>query len=251
MKGAKYNKVTGEIVAVIGATTALELAAQATDDFGIVPCADNVNGMTFWVHNGLPEERQPSGAVLVTPIVDVDETIKITGLPEHCWLFDSIRMNDIEVSGGTFQTSTSEEGEVFIRLIGPYSGAFTIQVTALAKFKNESLLFIDAAAEEARSRVVTAGSGQAMTYIRKADAARMFLAGQELSDAQMLRIEDEATRLGVSKEEAATTLVQTADAWETLDASIDNIRLTTKALITEADSTAKIIEIIEQTVWPV
>lgn len=110
---------------------------------------------------------------------------------------------------------------------------------------------IDAQAETCRNQVVTPGSGQAMTYIRKAEAARRYIAGESLDAPSLKRITDEADRLGVSDLEAAQSLVGIAEAWELLDAEIDNIRLTAKQQIENAGSKTAINAILAAIIWPV
>ena len=251
MKGAKFNKATGEIVSIVATQSQFELDAQATETIGVLPCEDDVSSLTMWVGQDGFLPRETTKAKLDKAVADVGEEFTLSGLPKPCWLFDSILMKDVEVTTGTYTTSAPSEQYVLLRLTGQYMGMFEVEISALAGFRSASTLLIDELAEASRSRVITAGSGQAMTYIRKADAARMFLAGNTISDAQMSRLDDEATRLGVTREEAAESLVATADAWESLDATIDNTRLTRKNMIEKATSLQEIRQIVEETVWPV
>ncbi len=89
-----------------------------------------------------------------------------------------------------------------------------------------------------------------MTYLRKAEAAKLYLAGSALSESQQLRIQDEATRLGVALADAASAITATANQWEAIDANIDNIRLTTKLAITNATTTAAAKAAYAGIVWP-
>jgi hypothetical protein len=95
---------------------------------------------------------------------------------------------------------------------------------------------IDADAEAIRLQYITPGSGQTLTYLRKLDAARGYLAGAPLTDAQMARITHEAARLNVTAEQAAESLVAIGDTWDALDAALDNARLVAKQAITDATS---------------
>jgi hypothetical protein len=251
MKGAKFNKATGEIESIVATMTQYELDSQATETVGVIACEDDVSPLTMWVDEDGFKPREDTKAKLDKTVADVGEEFTLSGLPRPCWLFDSILMADVEVTTGSYTTSSPTEQYILLRLLGRYKGMFEVEVSALAGFRSASTLLIDELAEASRSRVITAGSGQAMTYIRKADAARMFLAGTKISDAQMSRLDDEATRLGITREEAAESLVATADAWETLDATIDNTRLTRKSLIEKATSLQEIRQIVEETVWPV
>jgi hypothetical protein len=251
MKGAKFNKATGEIVAVVATMSQFELDAQATETIGVLACEDDVSSLTMWVQEDEFLPRETAKATLDKTVADIGEEFTLSGLPKPCWLFDSILMDDVEVTSGTYTTSAPSEQYVLLRLVGHYTGAFEIEVSKMAGFRSASMLLIDELAEAARSRVITPGSGQAMTYIRKADAARSFLAGNVVGEAQMSRLNDEASRLGITLEEAAESLVATADAWEGLDATIDNTRLTRKNMIEKATSLQEIQQIVDETVWPV
>jgi hypothetical protein len=185
-----------------------------------------------------------------TLMADPSEVVTISGLPMVCFL--RIRNDIIEVTGGSYELTLAEEGLVMVEAAGQYkSETFFVRFSLLEAAKSAVKIQIDTDAEAARTRVVTPGSGQAMTYMRKADAARAFIAGDTLSDAQMLRITDEAARLGVSNEEAAQVLVATADTWEAIDAVIDNTRLVTKKMIDEATTAAQAQAIYEAIAWPV
>lgn len=180
----------------------------------------------------------------------VGETIEIAGLPADAWIMFGEEL--IKSSKGKVQLKLTTPGRRHVEVIGKYAGnPFTLVWSDIGDVKEETKAKIDADAEAARSRVITPGSGQAMTYLRKADAARAYLAGLPLSEAQMLRLTSEATRLGGTVDAAAQILVTTADSWETIDAQIDSIRLAKKAAVNTAVTGNEVAKLYKGIVWPV
>lgn len=109
----------------------------------------------------------------------------------------------------------------------------------------------DNRAEVIRAGVATPGSGQAMSYLRKAEVAAKFLRGETLTVGEQMRITAEAERLGVTNEVAAQGIKDTAEAWERFDAHLDAVRLTTKKLINEAVDHDGVDTAYANADWPV
>lgn len=73
---------------------------------------------------------------------------------------------------------------------------------------------IDEAGEACRNRWVTPGSGQAMTYLRKEEQARAFIAAGRPSDASAYPfLVAEATATSQTVSDLADAIVTAADAW--------------------------------------
>ncbi len=105
---------------------------------------------------------------------------------------------------------------------------------------------IDADAEQARLKYITAGSGQALEYQQVADEARAFAEGKgEYPMLQASVTAGEASSLA----EAAALVVKRNSAWAAVGASIRQLRISAKlavnAATTEADALAA-----SKVVWP-
>lgn len=248
-----YDKQTGEIYSVATARDAAEAATYANSTRGALVVADGAVPAvdTYWVENAVVKAASPVTMNLSTQVAAVNEQVTISGLPNPCWIHNSKTDALVQVTTGSYTFTNTVEGRIAITLQGKYYGQAVVRFSALAASKAKAKLEIDAAAEEARLRVVTPGAGQAMTYLRKADAATAYLAGDTLSEPQMQRIEDEAARLGLTLQQAAETLAATATAWEGLDAAIDNIRLTAKQNIDNAATGAAVDAVMKGLSWPV
>ncbi len=249
----KYHVLSGMVAAKVTVPTLDDLAVYAEYGYDFLPFVSRPEGMALWV-DPATKQLMPQTTVAiggVTLEAGIGDVITITGLPTVCWVrFD--QNAPIRATGGKISFSrTIETPFSMAQLVGQYTcPLWTLAWTEIAELKTTFSHRIDADAEAARQRGITPGSGQAMTYLRKGDAARMFLAGQEIGEAQMQRLQDEATRLGVSVTDAAHALVATSDAWEALDAQIDNIRLTRKDMVEAATNGEQIRNIYSAIVWP-
>lgn len=184
-------------------------------------------------------------------VANLGESIEVTGLPNDCYI--SCNGAYLKAVGGKVVFTNNGQPDVrFAEPAGKYKGSiFGLTWSDIAQNRIDAKAQIDADAETARSRVITLGSGQAMTYMRKAEAAHVFLQNGTLTDAQMLRLQDEATRLGVTITQAAQAISATANAWETIDATIDSIRLNKKKEIDAATTGKQVAAIVRSIVWPV
>lgn len=202
-----------------------------------------------WV-DGLSLSARTAAVLSTTsPAYELNTVVTVTGVPNNAW----VSVSGVPAQAGTtgFTVTRADESYVTVELVGAYkSNLLRIDFKSLASAKTSAQDVIDKGAEAARASRITEGSGQAMTYMRKAEAARLFLAGTTLSAPQQARIDHEATRLGVTATQAAQQLVTIADGWEALDASIDFLRLTTKANIAAATTLDQIASIVSGVVWP-
>lgn len=246
----KYHVGSGHIDTKLVVNEASNLEIHREDGYDFIPVGeDAIFGKSYVTPEGdfgLREQLPTAGAKLV---MSTGEHVEIA-LPDDCW----VRFGDgtpMLVDDNVMELTKESEGQIKMELVGRYAGnPWVMRWYELASFKTELYAKIDGKAEELRAALVTEGTGQSITYLRKADAARAYLAGQEISDAQMQRIQDEATRMGMSLEAAAQHIVDTADAWEAHDAEIDKVRLDAKAMIQTSDSGRAANAIYEAIVWP-
>ena len=106
------------------------------------------------------------------------------------------------------------------------------EVTAeLAGTLASDLAKIDADAENCRLRFITPGAGQAITYLRKEEQARAWVAAGRPSDASAYPfLTDEATATGQSVGTLADTIIANADIWGAqIGPAIEALRLGGKA----------------------
>lgn len=90
---------------------------------------------------------------------------------------------------------------------------------------------IDRQAEQARASVITMGSGQAMTYLRKESEARAWLAD---NNAAAPFVESEAMATGRTIAEVAQVIVDQADAWLMVGPRIESARIAAKRAVSQA-----------------
>lgn len=177
------------------------------------------------------------------------EEVIVTGLPEQCTVL--INGQPHEVTDGQLAVATSVAGSIAVCLAGvDKSNIVSFDAIDIADYRASVKTNIDTAAEECRNRVITPGSGQAMTYLRKAEAAKEFLAGDMPDGPQKDRITDEATRLGVTLEQAAEAIVAIADGWEAMDRTVDKVRLDAKKEIDAATTLDDIDAVCAAITWP-
>jgi hypothetical protein len=110
---------------------------------------------------------------------------------------------------------------------------------------------IDTAAEHARSRYVTYGSGQAMTYQEKGEEAADYAAAgyPTLGDPpEYPFIYADSIAFGITPQQAADQILAQKAAWVAIGSAIERIRLTGKKNITTAINTDEIKTIKEATI---
>jgi|GEM_PF-1261505 len=118
---------------------------------------------------------------------------------------------------------------------------FECQDAAIA----DHCLKVDQAAEEARSRFLTSGTGQAMAYQSKFEDASRFLANEAGAFPWLgaeAEIRDKTMR------EVATVIVETRKKWDMIGSTIEIHRLQAKQAIRDAKTPAIMHAIAESTV---
>ena len=248
----KYHVESGTVASKIVVPTIDHLSLHAQAGYDFAP-ADPASTAAMWVDSANRAAFALTAITLPASAYEgaAGEEITISGLPKPCWVqFEADEPQKVTTGSVSFIKDTPDTG--WFRVVGRYNCApVLLSWIDLEPLRAQMKERVDQLAEEARARLITIGSGMAMTYLRKADAARMFLDGTTISDAQRQRLLDEATRLNVSIEDAANVIVTNADAWEKTDAEIDNIRLSAKSAITAAKNGTAINAIMSALVWPI
>ncbi|MDH4122420.1 MAG: hypothetical protein OEV94_12025 [Deltaproteobacteria bacterium] len=111
---------------------------------------------------------------------------------------------------------------------------------ALADSKTLALAEIDTAAEAARGRYITLGSGQGLTYLRKETQARAFVAAGYTGSVPAMVAATAAGR-GITAQLAADTIIAQADAWAATGAQIEQSREGGKKAVNDALDVAGVV----------
>jgi hypothetical protein len=248
MSHIRYHAASGHIDLKFTAPDLESHSVYERDGYAIMEGDDAINS---YVDGGIVKSRLAASLAQTVYNAKIGDAVTITGLPLEAWV--KVNNDDpIKTTEGSITIQPMDD-TANVEVVGEFKCPTFITViwSDLAGLKERKKVTVDTMAEQARSKVVTNGSGQAMTYIRKAEAARAYLAGQTISAPQMQRIEDEAARLDITVQDAAEQIVGIADQWEAIDAQIDSIRLTTKANIDAALTGEEIDSIVAGIVWPV
>lgn len=121
-------------------------------------------------------------------------------------------------------------------------------VPAIAMRAAALIAEVNEAAEALRRRFLTAGSGQAMTYLRKEDEARRFYPEGGAGDYPFLSAEAAST--GAALADTAALVLAQANAWATLGAAIEGHRRGLIVAIEAAEDLATIAAIDITAGWP-
>lgn len=122
------------------------------------------------------------------------------------------------------------------------------QLAPLNELKATRKREIDAEAERQRLRWITPGAGQAMTYARKVEQAKVVLAAQDPQPADYPML---AASIGIDGANlvAVANLVITMDqGWEQLGAAIEATRLSAKRAVEMAETVEDVAGV--EITWP-
>lgn len=111
-------------------------------------------------------------------------------------------------------------------------------VPTLADVRAEATGTVDFKAEQVRLRYITAGSGQAGTYIEKAQQADSFKAAGYPASAVPPMVQAEADATGQTAQQACNTIIATRDQWLVKGAQIERERRRGKVNIDAAGDAA-------------
>lgn len=108
-------------------------------------------------------------------------------------------------------------------------------VVLAGALKPGALVAIDAAASVARGRYLTSGIGQDSTYLAKASEAEAFLqAGSPADASAYFLLKPEADARGITVADLAVEVIAARDAWHQVAGEIEGVRISGKALVTNA-----------------
>ena len=126
----------------------------------------------------------------------------------------------------------------------PNPNAPAIAVT-LDSEKASAKFQIDETAASYRTRFISIGYGQEMTYLEKERQARAYLMDTSQAIGAFPMLTGEAGVKGVTVEACALTIVQMADAWKIAGAAIETARLAAKNQIDLAEDVTAINEVVD------
>lgn len=244
----KYHPESGTILCRIIVVNEGDLRHYTDNGYEFIPAKDNLE-MELWV-DPLTKEFHPTIPYKLPSTISavIGEDVEIT-VPKPAWIQLSNTL-PVKCDTGNFTVPYNGDNRNYLQLVGSYSSTpIQINWKSLIEVKTEAKNRVDEEAEANREALQTAGAGQATTYLRKADAARDYLAGKELSEAQLSRLQDEAIRMEMDLEAVALLIIQKAEEWEARDAEIDRIRLEAKSAIDSANTGKEINEILENLNW--
>lgn len=125
-----------------------------------------------------------------------------------------------------------------------------VPVQSLDQLKMSLKVSVDAAAENERLRYITAGAGQALTYMQKSEEARRYLS-EENPDADnypLLSAEVGITAPDIRS--VADIVSQAFSLWQQVGAVIEATRLGAKAAIESSQSEEEALSAFEHIQWP-
>lgn len=122
-----------------------------------------------------------------------------------------------------------------------------IEVRPIETVRAFALRAIDAAAEAQRAKYITAGSGQAMTYMSKLEEARLQVDG---APGPFPILAACVGSDGATVAEVANTVIATAEAWTAIAAQIEGARLGAKREVQQAAAVADVKAVLAAIAWP-
>lgn len=109
---------------------------------------------------------------------------------------------------------------------------------------------VDNAAENQRSKYITLGSGQAMTYMQKASEAKAYLEASSPVDADYPLIWAEVGITAPTLAEVATIVNASFTQWQQIGAGIESVRLSAKAEVEAAETVEGMKAVFDELTWP-
>lgn len=181
------------------------------------------NNIVVEIFNQLPVLHSS----LMASIIDTTEV----GIEGDTWNGTTFDAPPSQLDGGDREPTAQE-------LIDADAGVVTAYYDSLKTVAKNS---VDAAAERARLRYITSGSGQALVYQEKGEQASAYVtAGYPADTTGYPFIEAEINATGKTKEAAADDILTQRTAWISLGATIEQERLSGKKSIDDATDKAGI-----------
>lgn len=125
-----------------------------------------------------------------------------------------------------------------------------VQPVSLDQAKAMLKASIDSAAEIERMKYITTGSGQAMTYMQKADEARSYLAATDPVPTDYPLISAEVGITAETIQEVAAIVNAAFTQWQQIGAAIEAARLGTKVAIEAATAAEEAQAAADAVAWP-
>ncbi len=109
---------------------------------------------------------------------------------------------------------------------------------------------VDAQAETERLKYITAGAGQALTYMQKSDEARRYLAASEPNDNDYPLLAAEVGITATDMGGVATVILAAFSHWQQIGAAIEAARLGGKAAIESSETAPNAQAAFDAIAWP-
>lgn len=155
------------------------------------------------------------------------------------WLIYDVATGDVLMRGsgsrGTAALQLPPQGAALA--VVPYAVVAQPELD-LGALRSACAVGIDAAAESVRLRFLTAGAGQAMTYVRKEAEARAWTA-DNVAETPFLAAE--AAARGMTIAALAAEVIAMADQWTTIGAAIEGLRMGAKAQLLAAPTVGAMV----------
>lgn len=120
----------------------------------------------------------------------------------------------------------------------------------LAKVKASFRDAVDKLAETERIKYITAGSGQALTYMQKSDEARRYLSSESPDGADYPLLSSEVGITASNLDAVASIIAAAYAQWQQVGAAIEAARLGGKAAINAAGNKAEMQAAFDAISWP-
>ena len=124
----KYNKITGEVLALINIAEDIAYT-QIDGDISIIPAPEGMDYTKAWIDGDQISDRLPVASLTSPPPMPINETQKVfVGMPSPCWVRVRGSSNMpyeehlVEVVGGVFNFEATIAGVYYLSLVGKYSG---------------------------------------------------------------------------------------------------------------------------------
>ena len=98
----------------------------------------------------------------------------------------------------------------------------------LTPLRDRAYVYIDTAVENARMKVVTPGSGQAMAYQQKYEDALLFLSNPGIDPGEVPHVYAEVGITAPTAAEVAQVVVNLRSLWRNVSAQLEHLRLAGK-----------------------
>ncbi|OLN24852.1 putative tail fiber assembly protein [Desulfovibrio sp. DV] len=120
----------------------------------------------------------------------------------------------------------------------------------MAAIQADAEAAIDAQADALLAPYISLTPGRAMTYLAKEAQARQFLAAENPDPADYPLIAGEVGITADTAKAVAETILDMAQAWHSMGAAIEAVRLTAKKQVRQAQTPEAVQAVLNAIVWP-